>query len=87
MKMSIMSAIAAVALSTAAAVPALAHDVIVPRDSFDSALASSQSAARSQAQAGSDSPSAAAVTTGDRDDAPNIAKNTFSFDRWWRAND
>jgi hypothetical protein len=50
MKASLMSAIAAVALATTVAVPAFAHDAIIPRAGFDSALAATQTPSGDQGQ-------------------------------------
>jgi hypothetical protein len=49
MKLSLTSAIAAIALATVA-VPAFAHDSIIPRAGFDSALAATQTPSGDQGQ-------------------------------------
>jgi hypothetical protein len=90
-----LSAIAAVALSAAAVAPALAHDAIVPRADFNTALASIQPApsaqaqpqAKPQAQASSDSQSEPDVTAGDHSGDFDITQTLFSSDRWLKAND
>ncbi|HTI86177.1 MAG TPA: hypothetical protein VL966_06195 [Alphaproteobacteria bacterium] len=50
MKASLMSAIAAIAVATTVAVPAFAHDAIIPRAGFDSALVATQTPSGDQGQ-------------------------------------
>jgi hypothetical protein len=101
MKTSIKSAITAVALATAAAVPAFAHDVIIPRAGFDTALAAaqmdspqgqaasaSQASANAQGQTGSVSTSDSEdyVTTANHNDASDPYQNPLRFDGgWWKT--